>query len=82
MDAPEHLDHALVEEFAGQGAAIHRLKTSDPQFASLMERNHGLWKQIQQIQKGLEPTEDAVLAQLEKQRLAVLDEIAGKLRAL
>lgn len=79
MDAQEHLDRALAEEFAGQGEAIHRLKLSDAHFAQLLERNHALWKQIQQIQKGLEPVEDAFLEQLEKQRLSVLDEIASRL---
>ncbi len=82
MDAIEHLDRALAEEFAGQGEAIHRLKAVDPHFAHLMERNHGLWKQIQQIQKGLEPVEDAYLEQLEKQRLVLLDEIAARLGAV
>lgn len=76
-----HLDRALAEEFADQAEAIHALKAHDPHFAELMTRNHGLWKQIQQIQKGLEPTEDAVLEQLEKQRLIVLDAIAARLRA-
>jgi len=81
MSDLQHLDRALAEEFAGQAEAIHALKAKDAHFAALMERNHGLWKQIQQIQKGLEPVEDAVLAQLEKQRLSVLDAIAAKLRA-
>lgn len=81
MDAFEHLDKALAEEFAGQAEAIHRLKTTDSHFATLMERNHGLWKQIQQIQKGIEPADDAVLEQLEKQRLVLLDEIAARIRA-
>jgi uncharacterized protein YdcH (DUF465 family) len=78
----QHLDRALAEEFAGQAEAIHALKARDAHFAGLMERNHGLWKQIQNIQKGLEPVEDAVLEQLEKQRLHVLDEIATRLRAV
>lgn len=74
-----HLDDALAEEFADKADAIHALKASDGQFRDLLEQNHGLWKQIQQIQKGIAPAEDAVLEDLEKRRLAVLDEIAARL---
>lgn len=72
----EHLDHALSEEFAGHGERIHQLKVSNAHFRGLLERNHTLWKEIQQVQKGLQPGSDEHLQTLEKQRLAVLDEIA------
>lgn len=74
-----HLDDALAEEFADKADAIHALKVSDGRFRALLEQNHNLWKQIQQIQKGIAPAEDAVLEDLEKRRLVVLDEIAGRL---
>lgn len=74
-----HLDHALAEEFGDRAADIHRLKARDPRFRDLLERNHGLWKQIQAIQDGREPAEDAHLHQLEKQRLRVLDDISAAL---
>lgn len=77
MDA--HLDQALAEEFADKAEAIHALKASDPDFRALLEQNHDLWKQIQQIQKGIAPTDDAVLETLEKQRLLLLDQIAGRI---
>ncbi len=77
----EHLDHALSEEFAGHAAEIHALKISDAHFRGLLERNHKLWKEIQQIQKGIQPTSDEQLHTLEKQRLAVLDEIALRLKS-
>lgn len=72
----EHLDLALAEEFAGHGETIHKLKISDPHFKSLMQHNHDLWTQIQNIQKSLTPTSDQTLETLEKQRLRLLDEIA------
>lgn len=75
----EHLDHALSEEFEGKGAAIHALKVSSAHFRNLLERNHELWKQIQQIQKEVQPASDAHLESLEKQRLVVLDSIATEL---
>lgn len=77
MTPPEHLDNALAEEFAGHGDTIHKLKVSDPDFRALMERNHALWTQIQKIQHGVTPAEDAVRHELEKLRLKLLDEIAA-----
>lgn len=81
-DAPteEHLDHALSEEFAGQGERIHTLKQSDAHFRRLLEQNHELWKEIQQIQKNIQPASDEALETLEKRRLLILDDIAARLR--
>ena len=72
-----HLDQALAEEFADKADAIHALKASDPAFRALLEQNHDLWKQIQQIQKGIAPADDAVLEDLEKRRLLILDRIGA-----
>ena len=74
-----HLDQALAEEFADKSDAIHALKASDPGFRALLEQNHDLWKQIQQIQKGITPAADETLEDLEKRRLVVLDEIGARL---
>ncbi|WP_135212934.1 YdcH family protein [Vitreimonas flagellata] len=76
----EHLDQALAEEFAGHGETIHKLKIADPHFKTLMEKNHQLWTQIQNIQNGLTPASDVTLETLEKQRLHLLDEIAACVR--
>ncbi|MEZ5994393.1 MAG: hypothetical protein R3C25_01420 [Hyphomonadaceae bacterium] len=73
----EHLDQALAEEFAGHGETIHKLKLSNPHFKSLMEQNHALWLQIQNIQNDVTPADDATRHELEKQRLKLLDEIAA-----
>jgi len=75
----DHLDHALAEEFADKAEAIHALKASDPNFRALLEQNHDLWKQIQQIQKGIAPADDFVLENLEKRRLVVLDQIGAQI---
>jgi uncharacterized protein YdcH (DUF465 family) len=76
----EHLDLALAEEFAGHAETIHRLKITDAHFRRLMEENHALWQRIQSIQNGLTPTSDDVLTTLEKERLALLDQISGQIR--
>lgn len=79
MIPEEHLDNALAEEFAGHGETIHKLKVSDPDFRALMEQNHALWTQIQNIQHDVTPAEDTVRHGLEKQRLKLLDEIAARI---
>lgn len=73
------LDRALAEEFADKAEAIHELKAKDAAFRKLLERNHLLWEQIQKIQEGIVPTEDARLETLEKKRLLILDEISARL---
>ena len=75
------LSQDLAEEFAGRAEAIHALKAKDAHFRTLLERNHTLWKEIQQIQKGLKPADDEAWETLEKQRLVVLDQIAAALAA-
>jgi uncharacterized protein len=75
------LSEDLAEEFADKADLIHALKVKDHHFARLIEKNHVLWKEIQQIQKGIHPADDEALETLEKQRLLVLDEIGAMLRA-
>lgn len=77
----EHLDRALAEEFAEHGETIHRLKVSQPEFRKLMELNHAIWNEIQNIQNGVTPAADSHLEALEKRRLRVLDDIAAMIAA-
>lgn len=75
------LPHDLEEEFPDKAELIQRLEGENAHFANLLTKNHALWKEIQQIQKGIKPAEDEALERLEKQRLAVLDEIATMIAA-
>lgn len=74
------LDKALNEEFAELEFTIHRLKAQDPHFKGLLDLNHHIWREIQNIQNGVTPASDDYLTSLEKQRLAILDDIATLLR--
>ena len=74
-----HLDRALAEEFSDQAEAIHALKAKDAAFRKLLEHNHELWQQIQKIQEGIAPAEDAWLETLVKRRLLILDELSARL---
>ncbi len=80
MTSTEHLDRALAEEFSGHGETIHRLKTSDAHFRHLMTLNHDLWTQIQNMQSGVTPSDDATRHELEKKRLKLLDEMGAIIR--
>jgi len=73
--------HPLVTEFPEYKDAIHRLKTEDPQFHELMEKYEELDKQIFRIEDGSEPSDDAFVESLKKQRLALKDEILQLLKA-
>jgi uncharacterized protein YdcH (DUF465 family) len=73
--------HPLVREFPEHKDAIHRLKVEDLRFHQLMEEYEELDKQIFRIEDGSEPTEDAVVENLKKQRLALKDEIFQMLNA-
>ncbi len=75
----DNLDRALAEEFADRASEIHALKAKDPAFRDLLHRNHELWEEIQRAQNGIEPTSDERLEQLERRRLALLDEITLRL---
>ncbi len=75
MSMEEHLDNALAGEFSGHGDTIHKLKTTNAHFRNLMEKNHELFVEIKNIQAEVTPTSDETLRDLEKKRLALLDEI-------
>lgn len=73
--------HPLLKEFPEYKETIHRLKTDDPAFHRLMEKYEELDKHIFRIEDGSEPTEDAVVEQLKKERLALKDEVLEMLKA-
>lgn len=76
-----HTPHELAEEFAEDHALIHRLKLEDAHFANLADKYHELNRTIHRSAAEVEPLGDEYLEQLKRQRLAMLDEIAGILSA-
>lgn len=71
-----HIDNALKEVFSGHGKSIHELKISNAHFSNLMVKNHSLWNDIKNIENEIVKTSDDVLNKLEKERLAILDEMS------
>ena len=73
--------HPLVSEFPEHKDAMHKLKMEDTHFHNLMEKYEELDKHIFRIEDGSEPTEDAVVEQMKKERLALKDDILRMLKA-
>lgn len=71
------LGHDLHSQFPDSAAILHALKTGDAHFRKLADRHHDLSQQIGRIEAGLDPATDNRLEALKKQRLALLDEVAG-----
>lgn len=71
------LSHDLAEVFAGKEDIVHELKAKNTHFHKLMEKSHDLYKQIHNIKTDVTPASDETLEDLEKQRLALLDEMAA-----
>ncbi|MEM7779473.1 MAG: DUF465 domain-containing protein [Pseudomonadota bacterium] len=72
-----HTPHELHEEFPHDACTLTRLKLTDAHFCNLAERYHALNRSIHRIEVEVEPTSDAYLTRLRKQRLLLLDEIAA-----
>ena len=69
--------HQLADEFPNDHALLHNLKLRDPHFVTLSDRYHAVNGEIHRIEAGIETPADDYTETLKKQRLALLDEIAG-----
>ena len=73
--------HPLVKEFPDHKDDIHRLKMENHYFQNLMDKYEELDKEIFRIEDGSEPTEDLIVEQLKKRRLALKDELFQLIQA-
>lgn len=75
-----HVPHELHDEFPGDTDILHRLKTEDTRFARLADQYHQLNRDIHRAETDVEPTSDARIEQMKKERLSLLDVIAAMLK--
>jgi hypothetical protein len=75
------LGHDLNSEFPEDRDVLHRLKLGNEHFRTLADRHHKLTQDIYRIEGGLEVASDERLEAMKKQRLGLLDDIAGQIRA-
>lgn len=76
-----HLPQDLHDVFPADELLLRRLKVEDHHFRALAERYATLDQEISQIGLELEAASDERTEDLKKQRLLVLDEIAGVIQA-
>lgn len=74
-----HVPHDLHAEFPDHAEALHRLKLEDRHFQTLAERYQTVNREIHRIETEIEAASDERLETLKKQRLSLVDEIAGLL---
>lgn len=72
-----HVAHELHSEFPQHADLLHRLKMTDSHFQRIAERYHEVNREIHRVEAEIEASSDARLEDLKKQRLAMLDEVAG-----
>lgn len=74
--------HTLAEEFPGQAEAITALKTTDAQFARLLEDYDTVNDAVHLAETRVNPVGEDEEKELRRRRLAIKDEIAGRLAAV
>jgi len=74
-----HVPNELHDAFPEQADALQALKARDGHFQRLAERYRLVNRDIHRIESDVTPASDAVLEDLKKQRLALLDEVATML---
>lgn len=76
-----HVSHELHAEFPEDAAILSRLKVENTHFNGLADKYHELNREIHRIEVEVEAASDERLENLKKQRLALLDEVAGLIEA-
>ncbi|MCF2871930.1 DUF465 domain-containing protein [Octadecabacter sp. G9-8] len=76
-----HTPHELAEEFPEHLDAMSALRTTDAHFAKLADQYHDVNRAIHRAETDVEPTDDAHLQQMRKERIGLKDQIWAALRA-
>lgn len=75
-----HTPHELLAEFPEFAFKITELKTKEPHFARLYEEYHEVNRAIHRAETDIEPTDDAHMETMRKQRLRLKDELYALLQ--
>lgn len=71
-----HTPHELAEEFADHIEKMSALKQSDAHFAKLFNDYHEINRAVHRAETNVEPTDDAHMAEMRKERMHLKDQIA------
>jgi uncharacterized protein len=69
--------HDLHSAFPEDSEALQLLKIESPEFRAIASRYHEVARIIHRAEAGLEPVGDVQLEEWKKERLALLDRVAG-----
>ena len=74
-----HVPHELAEEFPEHTDTMHRLKMENAHFAKLFDAYHDVNRAVHRAETNVEPTDDAHMEEMRKERMQLKDEIYGML---
>jgi len=72
--------HSLLADFPELREQLHRLRQQDPHFARLADEYEVLDKHVCRVEDGVDRLDDAALATLKIERLALKDELLRQLK--
>lgn len=75
------LSHELEQEFPDLKHVIHRLRSSDTQFARLCDEYKRVDADVSRVEENNEPVPDIEIEKLKKKRLRIKDSLYAMLRA-
>ena len=74
-----HTPHELAEEFPEHVEKMHDLRETDAHFSKIFEEYHTINRAVHRAETDVEPTSDAHLTDMRKQRMQLKDEIYAAL---
>lgn len=76
-----HTPHELAEEFPEFATLMSDLRQADAHFAKLGDQYHTLNRALHRAETDVEPTSDAHMVEMRKERMALKDEVYAYLKA-
>jgi hypothetical protein len=76
-----HTPHELSAEFPDKADAIRDLRAADPHFVVMTDEYHTINRAIHRAETNVEPTDDANLTSMRKERLMLKDQIWARVSA-
>ena len=76
-----HTPHELAEDFPEHVEKLSTLRTTNAHFAKLTDAYHAINRDVHRAETDVEPTSDAHLAEMRRERMVLKDEIYALLRA-
>lgn len=76
-----HTPHELAEDFPEYVGTIATLRAENGHFSKLLDAYHQINRNVHRAETDVEPTSDAHMAEMRRERMVLKDEIYAMLRA-